>query len=101
MVTYWQKLLFPLIFEFNFKFCKFDFLTIFSWDQKEIDRLPDYMRTCYMALLDLSHDIEEELGSQEKSYAIQHYNEKVRTIYVPNNLMMDLDYNFKLLLLKK
>jgi hypothetical protein len=67
-----------LTFEFNFKFCKFKFLVISRWDCKEIDGLPDYLKACYIALLDLSHEIEGELAGQDKSYAVHHYNEMVR-----------------------
>jgi hypothetical protein len=36
------------------------------------------MKACYTALLDLSHEIEEELAGQEKSYAVHYYDEMVR-----------------------
>ncbi|PIN19320.1 Viridiflorene synthase [Handroanthus impetiginosus] len=43
-----------------------------SWDIKEIDKLPDYMKICYKALLDLYDQSEEELRQHGRSFAV-HY----------------------------
>ncbi|PIN02387.1 Vetispiradiene synthase [Handroanthus impetiginosus] len=42
------------------------------WDIKEMDKLPDYMKICYKALLDLYDQYEEELRQYGRSFAI-HY----------------------------
>ncbi|PIN05648.1 5-epiaristolochene synthase [Handroanthus impetiginosus] len=42
------------------------------WDIKETDKLPDYMKICYKALLDLYDQCEEELRQHGRSFAV-HY----------------------------
>ncbi|KAJ9671616.1 hypothetical protein PVL29_025363 [Vitis rotundifolia] len=42
------------------------------WDASSIDQLPDYMKLCYQALLDVFEEIEEEMTKQEKLYRV-HY----------------------------
>uniref|UniRef100_F6H239 (-)-germacrene D synthase n=1 Tax=Vitis vinifera TaxID=29760 RepID=F6H239_VITVI len=42
------------------------------WDAGSIDQLPDYMKLCYQALLDVFEEIEEEMTKQEKPYRV-HY----------------------------
>ncbi|PHT67839.1 hypothetical protein T459_27326 [Capsicum annuum] len=41
-----------------------------KWDIKEIDRLPDYMKISYKALLDLYEDYEKEMSSNGKSHLV-------------------------------
>ncbi|KAL2466469.1 Alpha-humulene/(-)-(E)-beta-caryophyllene synthase [Abeliophyllum distichum] len=57
-----------------------------KWDVSEIDRLPEYIKPFYSALLNLYEQFEEELSQQGRSYAV-HYakealKELVRTYYV-------------------
>ncbi|PIN04515.1 5-epiaristolochene synthase [Handroanthus impetiginosus] len=42
------------------------------WDIKEMDELPNFMKICYKALLDLFDKHEEELRQHERSFAV-HY----------------------------
>ncbi|KAL3516404.1 hypothetical protein ACH5RR_023306 [Cinchona calisaya] len=39
------------------------------WDAIEVDRLPIYMRTSYMSLLNVSDGVDKELTGQQRSYA--------------------------------
>lgn len=41
------------------------------------------MKICYKVLLDLCHEIEDELANQEKSYAMDFFIEKVS--YITHN----------------
>ncbi|PHU00105.1 hypothetical protein BC332_29892 [Capsicum chinense] len=47
------------------------------WDINEIDRLPDYMKISYKALLDLYEDYEKELSSDGRSHVVYHARERV------------------------
>ncbi|RVW79396.1 (-)-germacrene D synthase [Vitis vinifera] len=42
------------------------------WDASSIDQLPDYMKVCYQALLDVYEEMEEEMTKQGKLYRV-HY----------------------------
>ncbi|CAA2966126.1 vetispiradiene synthase 2-like [Olea europaea subsp. europaea] len=59
---------------------------IMRWDISEIDRLPEYIKPFYSALLNLYEQFDEELSKEGRSYAV-HYakealKELVRTYYV-------------------
>ncbi|KAL2466452.1 Alpha-humulene/(-)-(E)-beta-caryophyllene synthase [Abeliophyllum distichum] len=59
---------------------------IMRWDISEIDRLPEYIKPFYIALLNLYEQFDEELSKEGRSYAV-HYakealKELVRTYYV-------------------
>ncbi|CAA3011497.1 vetispiradiene synthase 2-like [Olea europaea subsp. europaea] len=59
---------------------------IMRWDISEVDRLPEYIKPFYSALLDLYEQFDEELSKEGRSYAV-HYakealKELVRTYYV-------------------
>jgi len=47
------------------------------WDINEIDRLPDYMKISYKAILDLYKDYEKELSSAGRSHIVCHAIERV------------------------
>ncbi|KAI3468320.1 hypothetical protein Pfo_024983 [Paulownia fortunei] len=60
-------------------------LTVFTdavqkWDISEIDRLPDYMKICYRALLNLYEAYDEELAPKGRSYAVHHAKEAMKEI---------------------
>ncbi|KAJ9671618.1 hypothetical protein PVL29_025364 [Vitis rotundifolia] len=42
------------------------------WDASSIDQLPDYMKVCYQALLDVYEEMQEEMTKQGKLYRV-HY----------------------------
>ncbi|PHT65193.1 5-epiaristolochene synthase [Capsicum annuum] len=50
------------------------------WDINEIDRLPDYMKISYKALLDLYEDYEKELSSDGRSHVVYHARERMKEI---------------------
>ncbi|KAH0777664.1 hypothetical protein KY290_009075 [Solanum tuberosum] len=50
------------------------------WDINEIDRLPDYMKISYKALLDLFDDYEKELSSDGRSHVVYHAKERMKEI---------------------
>ncbi|CAI9787621.1 unnamed protein product [Fraxinus pennsylvanica] len=59
---------------------------IMRWDISEVDRLPEYIKPFYSALLDLYEQFDEELSKEGRSYAV-HYakealKELVRTYWV-------------------
>nr|QIQ55993.1 putative terpene synthase 1 [Eremophila drummondii] len=56
------------------------------WDIKEIDRLPDYMKICYRALLDLYSQYEEELGQQGRSFAVNYAKQAMKEIVRSYNI---------------
>ncbi|CAN4126530.1 unnamed protein product [Withania somnifera] len=47
------------------------------WDIKEIDRLPDYMKISYKAILDLYEDYEKEMSSDGRSHVVYYAKERV------------------------
>ncbi|RVW37312.1 (-)-germacrene D synthase [Vitis vinifera] len=51
---------------------------IFRWDISVIDQLPEYMRVCYRALLDVYSEIEEEMAKEGRSYRFYYAKEAVR-----------------------
>ncbi|PIN06856.1 Viridiflorene synthase [Handroanthus impetiginosus] len=60
-------------------------LTVFTdavqkWDISEIDGLPDYMKICYKALLNLYEGYDEELAPKGRSYAVYHAKEAMKEI---------------------
>ncbi|CAN4126533.1 unnamed protein product [Withania somnifera] len=46
------------------------------WDIKEIDRLPDYMKISYKAILDLYEDYEKEMSSDGRSHVVYYAKER-------------------------
>jgi len=57
-------------------------LSSYRWDINEIDRLPDYMKISYKAILDLYTDYEKELSSAGRSHIVCHAIERVCLCYV-------------------
>lgn len=53
---------------------------IFRWDVDCIDELPDYMKIFYRRLLNVCHEIEEEMVKQGTSYRV-HYAKEAVCIY--------------------
>ncbi|EYU21983.1 hypothetical protein MIMGU_mgv1a023510mg [Erythranthe guttata] len=51
-----------------------------KWDISEIDRLPDYMKICYRALLDLYESFDAELSPKGRSYAVHYAKEAAKEI---------------------
>ncbi|CAI9102855.1 OLC1v1001209C1 [Oldenlandia corymbosa var. corymbosa] len=50
--------------------------SIERWDFEEMDRLPQFMRTSYEALLDVSEGVEKELNRQGRLFASNKYKEE-------------------------
>ncbi|KAL5546747.1 hypothetical protein UlMin_006434 [Ulmus minor] len=48
------------------------------WDISAIDQLPEYMKFCYKALLDVYSEIEEELRNNGKLYRLDYAKEKMK-----------------------
>lgn len=52
-------------------------VSVCRWDVSEIDRLPDYMKICYRAVLDLYEAYEAELSPKGRSFAIRYAKDAV------------------------
>ncbi|KAL0407834.1 UNVERIFIED_CONTAM: Viridiflorene synthase [Sesamum radiatum] len=68
-----------------------DELAIFTdaierWNINEIDRLPDYMKICYKALLDLYDQYDEELRQQGRSFAVHYAKATMKEIVRSYNI---------------
>ncbi|XP_031103532.1 vetispiradiene synthase 3-like [Ipomoea triloba] len=50
------------------------------WDIKEMNRLPNYMKISYKAMLDLFENDEKDLLEEGRSYAIQHGRERMKEL---------------------
>ncbi|XP_044496681.1 (-)-germacrene D synthase-like [Mangifera indica] len=50
------------------------------WDMSVIDQLPDYMKLCYKALLDIYNEIESEMTNQKKLYRLDFAKEAMKSI---------------------
>ncbi|KAJ9671954.1 hypothetical protein PVL29_025549 [Vitis rotundifolia] len=48
------------------------------WDISAIDQLPEYMRVCYRALLDVYSEIEEEMAKKGRSYRVYYAKEAMK-----------------------
>ncbi|KAL6314044.1 hypothetical protein AAG906_011779 [Vitis piasezkii] len=48
------------------------------WDISAIDQLPEYMRVCYRALLDVYSEIEEEIAKEGRSYRVYYAKEAMK-----------------------
>ncbi|PRQ22026.1 putative lyase [Rosa chinensis] len=51
------------------------------WDVCVIDLLPDYMKVCYKALLEVYTEIEEQLAKEGKLYQIQYAREPMKKLF--------------------
>ncbi|KAF8414060.1 hypothetical protein HHK36_002059 [Tetracentron sinense] len=49
-----------------------------SWDVSAMDQLPEYMKVCYQALLDVYDEIEEEMIKKERSYRVYYAKEAMK-----------------------
>ena len=49
------------------------------WDINAIDQLPEYMKLCYRALIDVYNELEKDLASQGKLYRLHYAKEAVST----------------------
>ncbi|KAK4491026.1 hypothetical protein RD792_001747 [Penstemon davidsonii] len=56
------------------------------WDIKEMDRLPEYMKICYRALLDLYDEYDEELRQQGRSFAVHYAKSTMKEIVRSYNI---------------
>ncbi|KAI3468316.1 hypothetical protein Pfo_024979 [Paulownia fortunei] len=68
-----------------------DELAIFTdaierWDIDEVNRLPDYMKICYGALLDLYNQYDEELRQQGRSFAVHYAKATMKEIVRSYNI---------------
>ena len=55
------------------------YVFFYRWDISAIDQLPEYMKVCYKALLDVYCEMEEKIG-EGRSYRIRHAIEAVSSI---------------------
>ena len=51
--------------------------SIFRWDINSINHLPEYMKLCYVALLDVYNEIEEEMEKDGYQYRLHYAIEAV------------------------
>ncbi|KAJ0090807.1 hypothetical protein Patl1_13870 [Pistacia atlantica] len=51
-----------------------------EWNISAIDQLPDYMKLCYKALLDIYSEIEPEMADQRKLYRLDFAKEAMKSI---------------------
>ncbi|PIN06030.1 Vetispiradiene synthase [Handroanthus impetiginosus] len=56
------------------------------WDIKEMNTLPDYMKICYKALLDLYDQYEEELKQYGRSFAVHYAKAMMKEIVRSYNI---------------
>ena len=49
---------------------------IFRWDINSVHQLPEYMKPCYQAVLDVYKEI-EEMENTERSYCVHHTKDAV------------------------
>ncbi|KAL3571175.1 hypothetical protein D5086_028424 [Populus alba] len=54
---------------------------ITRWDTKSMDQLPDYMKICYEALLNVYSEIEEKVAKEGLSYRV-HYGKEAMKVLV-------------------
>ncbi|KAK9209524.1 hypothetical protein WN944_001891 [Citrus x changshan-huyou] len=64
---------------------KFEELELFTsaierWDISAIDQLPEYMKLCYRALLDVYSEAEKDLASQGKLYHLHYAKEAMKNL---------------------
>uniref|UniRef100_A0A5B7ATX3 Terpene synthase metal-binding domain-containing protein n=1 Tax=Davidia involucrata TaxID=16924 RepID=A0A5B7ATX3_DAVIN len=52
------------------------------WNVSCMDQLPEYMKLCYEALLDVYEEIEEEMAKQGNSYRVHYAKEAVWQYYL-------------------
>jgi (-)-germacrene D synthase len=52
---------------------------LYRWDTSSIDQLPEYMKLCYRALLDVYTEMDQKIG-EEKLYRVQYAREAVSII---------------------
>ena len=50
---------------------------IFRWDINSIEHLPKYMKLCYVTLLDVYKEIEDDMEKQGKQYRVHYAKEEV------------------------
>merc|ERR1712054_28460 len=50
------------------------------WDISEIERLPEYIKPIYRALLNLYEEFDEELSKEARSYAIYYAKEALKEL---------------------
>ncbi|XP_030931548.1 (-)-germacrene D synthase-like [Quercus lobata] len=50
------------------------------WDISSIDQLPDYMKICYRALLDVFEAVEEEMSKQGRSYRVSYAKDAMKLL---------------------
>ncbi|KAJ4726169.1 Sesquiterpene synthase [Melia azedarach] len=50
------------------------------WDISAIHQLPEYMKLCYQALLDVYSEMEKDLAFQEKLYRLHYAKEAMKTV---------------------
>ena len=54
----------------------------FRWDISATDQLPEYMKPCYQALLDVYNMIDEEMARKGRSYRIHYAKSAVSLVLI-------------------
>ncbi|XP_031102456.1 vetispiradiene synthase 3-like [Ipomoea triloba] len=50
------------------------------WDIREMNRLPDYMKISYKALLDLFDEFDKDLSKEGRTYAVEHGMQRMKEL---------------------
>ncbi|KAL9457852.1 hypothetical protein AB3S75_006822 [Citrus x aurantiifolia] len=50
------------------------------WDINAVDQLPEYMKLCYRALIDVYNELEKDLASQGKLYRLHYAKEAMKNL---------------------
>lgn len=59
----------------------------FRWNNGCVSQLPDCMKSMYRILLDTCHELEEELATEGRSYAVHYLQNEVRYPFVKTKLI--------------
>jgi hypothetical protein len=54
---------------------------LYRWDIGATEQLPEYMKVCYQALLDIYSEMDQKIG-EGRSYHIKYAREAVSVIYI-------------------
>lgn len=70
-----------IVFLFCVSMKKFDLWQCkFRWDTKEMEQLPDYMRVCYLALINTTNEVAHEVVKKHGINVLPHLTKSVRFI---------------------
>lgn len=67
------------------------------WDANAVNELPEYMRVCYLALLDVYVEMEEELANTGELYRVDYAKTEVYYMFNQHITCISLQENNKIL----